>query len=144
MGSPVAMWTYAAAAAAFLFLSVLLITSWRGRFAGMLLAAGSLATVVWAAAAAYPPPQQSASGFWLLAAPLLEIVRSAIWLLLLLVLVGYTRKQVGILRYATLATLAFCGVLLIATVVAGGVPTVKPGAFGILGRLVLSVVGMVL
>jgi hypothetical protein len=49
--------SYAAAAAAFLFLSLLLVTSWRGRLQGMLLAAASLTSATWAAAEAYSAAQ---------------------------------------------------------------------------------------
>ena len=41
MAIPIGTISYAAAAAAFLFLSLLLVTSWRGRLQGMLLAAAS-------------------------------------------------------------------------------------------------------
>ena len=68
---------YAAAAAAFLFLSVLLVTSWRGRLPGMILAAGSLVMALWAAAAAYLVGRP---GHTLLAAHVLEVLRSTIWL----------------------------------------------------------------
>ena len=50
MAIPIGTLSYAAAAAAFLFLSLLLMTSWRGRLQGMLLALASLITALWAAA----------------------------------------------------------------------------------------------
>ena len=141
MAIPIGTISYAAAGAAFLFLSVLLVMSWRGRLPGMLLAAGSLATMVWAGVAAYLAGRPYAG---LLAADLLEVVRSAVWLLFLLVLLGYSRKQVGLLRRAAAATAAFCGVVLAATLYSGGVSVTLPDTFGIVSRLVLAVAGMVL
>jgi putative PEP-CTERM system histidine kinase len=133
--------SYAAAALAFLFLSVLLVTTWRGRVPGMLLAAGSLATVVWAGVAAYLAARPNAG---MLAAEVLEVLRSAIWLAFLLVLLGYTQKEVGRLRRAAVVLAAFCGVVLAATLYSGVVSATWLGTFGILGRLVLAVIGIVL
>ena len=133
--------SYAAAAMAFLFLSVLLVTTWRGRVPGMLLAAGSLATVVWAGVAAYLAARPNAG---MLAAEVLEVLRSAIWLAFLLVLLGYTQKEVRHLRRAAVGLAAFCGVVLAATLFSGVVSATWLGTFGILGRLVLAVIGIVL
>jgi len=133
--------SYAAAALAFLFLSVLLVTTWRGRVPGMLLAAGSLATVVWAGVAAYLAARPNAG---MLAAEVLEVLRSAIWLAFLLVLLGYTQKEVRHLRRAAVGLAAFCGVVLAATLFSGVVSDTWLGTFGILGRLVLAVIGIVL
>ena len=133
--------SYAAAALAFLFLSVLLVTTWRGRVPGMLLAAGSLATVVWAGVAAYLAARPNAG---MLAAEVLEVLRSAIWLAFLLVLLGYTQKEVRHLRRAAVGLAAFCGVVLAATLYSGVVSATWLGTFGILGRLVLAVIGIVL
>jgi len=133
--------SYAAAALAFLFLSVLLVTTWRGRVPGMLLAAGSLATVVWAGVAAYLAARPNAG---MLASEVLEVLRSAIWLAFLLVLLGYTQKEVRHLRRAAVGLAAFCGVVLAATLFSGVVSATWLGTFGILGRLVLAVIGIVL
>jgi putative PEP-CTERM system histidine kinase len=133
--------SYAAAALAFLFLSVLLVTTWRGRVPGMLLAAGSLATAVWAGVAAYLATRPTVG---MLAAEVLEVLRSAIWLAFLLVLLGYTQKEVGHLRRAAVVLAAFCGVALAATLYSGIVSATWLGTFGILGRLVLAVIGIVL
>src|SRR5262245_53298613 len=112
MAFPVAMVSYAAAAAAFLFLFLLLIASWRGRLPGMLLALGSVATVAWAGATAYLVAQPVHR---LLAAELLEVVRSGAWLLFLLVLVGYTHKQTGLVRGIAVGLALFCGALIVVT-----------------------------
>jgi len=133
--------SYAAAAAAFLFLSVLLVASWRGRLPGMLLIAGSLTTVMWAGVAAYLAAWPNAPQ---LVGEVLEVLRSAVWLAFLLVLLGYSRKQAGPLRLAAAGLAAYCGIVLAATLYSGGVSPARPEIFGILGRLVLAVAGMVL
>src|SRR5687767_1770126 len=141
MALPVGSMSYAAAGAAFLFLSALLVTSWRGRIPGILLATGSLATVLWCGAAA-----------WLLAQPgvvppvaqPLEIARGAIWLLFLLVLLGYSRKHSGALRRTTVAVLVCCGVFFCASLLAGGLGSHQPGALAILAHLAMAVTGLVL
>jgi putative PEP-CTERM system histidine kinase len=141
MALPVGTVGYAAAAAAFLFLFVLLMMSWRGRLPGMLLGAGSLATVVWASAAAYLVARPDSS---LLAADLLEVLRSATWLIFLMVLLGYSSREVGRLRLAAAAVVVFCGVVFVATFHSGETFAIRLGAFGIFGRLALAVTGMVL
>jgi putative PEP-CTERM system histidine kinase len=132
---------YAAAAAAFLFLSVLLVTSWRGRLPGMILAAGSLVMVLWAAAAAYLIGRP---GHTLLAAHVLEVLRSAIWLALLLVLLGYCSRNLQPLRIAAVGIGALCAAALIATFYSGGVLPDRSSAFGVYARLALALCGLVL
>lgn len=133
--------SYAAAAMAFLFLSVLLVTTWRGRLPGMLLIAGSLTTVMWAGVAAYLAAWPNAPQ---LVGEVLEVLRSAVWIAFLLVLLGYSRKQAGPLRLAAMALAAYCGIVLAATLYSGGVSPARPEMFGILSSLVLAVAGMVL
>ncbi|HKA45014.1 MAG TPA: XrtA/PEP-CTERM system histidine kinase PrsK [Burkholderiales bacterium] len=141
MALPVGTLGYAAAAAAFLFLSVLLVMSWRGRLPGILLAAGSLTTVAWAGATAYLIARPDPSLF---AADLLEVLRTAAWLIFLMVLLGYGSKEVGRLRLFAVALVVFCGVLFAATFFSGYTFATRLGAFGIFGRLTLAVVGMIL
>ncbi|RPI41540.1 MAG: PEP-CTERM system histidine kinase PrsK, partial [Betaproteobacteria bacterium] len=81
--------SYAAAAAAYCFLSVLLITSWRGRLPGALLAIASVLTAAWAAAMAY---QAASNEAWKLPGELLEIAHKAAWFAFLFVLLGYARQ----------------------------------------------------
>jgi len=133
--------SYAAAALAFLFLSVLLLTTWRGRLQGMLLAVACLGTAMWAGVAAYLAARPNAG---MLASEVLEVLRSAIWLAYLLVLLGYTQKEVGHLRRAAVGLAVFCGVVLVATLYSGVVSATWLGTFGILGRLVLALIGIVL
>ena len=133
--------SYAAAAMAFLFLSVLLVTTWRGRLQGMLLAVACLGTAIWAGVAAYLAALPNAA---MLAAEVLEVLRSAVWFAFLMVLLGYSRKAVGSLRRAAVALAVFCGLVLAATLYSGVVSAPRPEMFGILGRLVLAVIGIVL
>ena len=133
--------SYAAAAMAFLFLSVLLVTTWRGRLQGMLLAVACLGTAMWAGVAAYLAARSNAA---MLAAEVLEVLRSAVWFAFLMVLLGYSRKAVGSLRRAAVGLAAFCGLVLAATLYSGVVSAPRPEMFGILGRLVLAVIGIVL
>src|ERR1700694_4174167 len=103
--------SYAAAAMAFLFLSVLLVTTWRGRLQGMLLAVACLGTAVWAGVAAYLAARPNAA---MLAAEVLEVLRSAVWFAFLMVLLGYSRRAAGPLRRVAVGLAAFCGVVLAA------------------------------
>ena len=82
--------SYAAAAAAYCFLTLLLITSWRGRLPGALLSFASLVTALWAGVMAY---QAANPEFWKLPGELLEIAHEAAWFLFLLVLLGYARQS---------------------------------------------------
>lgn len=133
--------SYAAAAMAFLFLSVLLVTTWRGRLQGMLLAVACLGTAMWAGVAAYLATRSNAV---MLAAEILEVLRSAVWFAFLMVLLGYSRKAVRPMRRAAVGLAVFCGVVLAATLYSGVVSATWPEMFGILGRLILAVIGIVL
>jgi putative PEP-CTERM system histidine kinase len=81
--------SYAAAAAAYCFVSALLLTSWRGRLPGALLTLASVITALWAGTMAY---QAALPGAWKLPAELLEIGHKTAWLVFLLVLLGYARQ----------------------------------------------------
>src|SRR5688500_2735727 len=140
MAIPIGTVSYAAAAAAFLFLSVLLMTSWRGRLPGMLLSMASLITATWAGAEAYAAARP---GSGVLLAHALEILRSAVWFAFLIVLLAYSRKAMRPLRVATVVLGAFCAVVLVATLYSGG-SAARPDLFGILSRLLLAIIGMVL
>ena len=76
MAIPIWAVGYAAAAAAFVFLFVLLVTSWRGRLQGMLLAVASLVNALWAGTLAYLAvwPDTATLG-----GDLLEVLRDAVW-----------------------------------------------------------------
>ena len=141
MAMSVATMSYAAAAAAFLFLSVLLVTSWRGRLPGMIFAASSVVMVLWALVCAWSASRPEPS---LLAADCLEIVRSGIWLALLLVLFGYGRSNVAPLRAAAVAIGLLCAVGIAATVYSGGLVVGQTEAVGVYIRLMLALSGLVL
>lgn len=141
MAIPIGTISYAAAAAAFIFFSLLLVTSWRGRLQGVLLTAASLTTAAWAAVMAYSSARPNTA---MLAADVFEILRSAVWLAFLLVLIGYSRKKVGPLRMAAAGVAAFCGAVLVVTVYSSLVSPTRTTTFEILSRLMLAVLGMVL
>jgi putative PEP-CTERM system histidine kinase len=82
--------SYAAAAAAYCFLSVLLIVSWRGRIAGALLTIAALLTVLWAGTMAY---QATGPNAVKLPGEVLEILHKAGWFAFLFVLLGYARAN---------------------------------------------------
>ncbi len=141
MAIPVGTISYAAAAAAFLFLSVLLVASWRGRLQGMLLAAASVTMALWAGVVAYLASRPGTSQ---LAGDLLEVVRTFVWLAFLIVLLGYSRKGVGTLRLIATGLAVFSGIVFLGMLYSGGVSPTRLDTPGILGRLVLAVAGMML
>lgn len=81
----IAIVSYASAALAFFFLTILLLTSWRGRLYGMMLAIACLFSALWAAIIVY----QLAWGY---SAPFLtyslEMLRNVTWSAFLIVLLG--------------------------------------------------------
>ena len=141
MAIPILAVGYAAAAVAFVFLFALLVTSWRGRLQGMLLAVASLVNALWAAALAYLATQPNAA---MLSAEVLETLRSAVWFAFLMVLLGYSGKAVRPLRNSAALLMAYCGFVLVVTVYSGLTSASPPGPVVILCRVVLAVIGMVL
>ena len=130
--------SYSAAAAGFVVLFLLLSTSWRGRVLGMLLASATLVTAVWAATLAYGAARAQAGTSFSSA---LDVLRSALWFAFLLVLLGYSRKAVRVLRIAAVSIGVLCLGLFVAALVQGAA---TPSAFELFSRLVLAVIGMVL
>jgi putative PEP-CTERM system histidine kinase len=141
MAIPFGTVSYAAAAAAYLFLFLLLVTSWRGRLQGILLALACLCSVLWASALAYGVARPDASP---MLSDVLEVTRSTVWYGFLLVILGYSRQEVGSLRRVAAGIFAFCAVVLVATLFTGGISAARPGIIDILSRLGLAVTGMVL
>lgn len=132
--------SYAAAAAAFLFLFVLLVTSWRGRLQGIVLAAASFGTLVWAVVLAY----SSAYGHHLpLGTALCEVIRNALWFAFLMVLLGYSRQAGRTYRVLALATGAICLAAIAAALYSGGISPARSDTVDILARLVMAVMGIV-
>lgn len=142
--------SYAAAAAAFLFLFALLLTSWRGRLQGGVLALACFLSVLWGTAVAYD--SSLAHPVWILA-EITEILRDAGWLAFLIVLLGYGGQSPDSnsrrLRLAAAGLAAVCLLLLAATVYLyyfGATGSVRAEEFtgGFFGRVILAVAGMAL
>src|SRR3978361_2238118 len=84
--------SYGIAAAAFLLLTLLMLTSWRGRLHGMALTAASGITAFWAGLGA----RRASHGIQLsLATDVLELARDAAWTLFLLLVLSPYRKENG-------------------------------------------------
>jgi putative PEP-CTERM system histidine kinase len=133
--------SYAAAAAAFSFLFALLVTRWRGRLSGVLLAAASLGTITWSLALAYlslRPESLSLFG------AILEVVRNALWFAFLMVLLGYSMQGGRTFRLAIMAIGLACLAGVASALYSGGVSPARPEAIDILSRLMLAVIGIVL
>jgi putative PEP-CTERM system histidine kinase len=145
----VAGFSYSIAAVAFIVFFALLLTRWRGRRQGPLLALACLLTALWAGMVAYQATQGIALS---LSTSLLEIVRSAAWVAFLLALlspVQQTRTFRGFTYRPTAATVAVAYlVMFVATIFsylsmdfARGLPGFISGSFG---RVALAVLGMLL
>ena len=98
--------SYAIGAMAFLILSLLLLTAWRGRLQGGLLVSSTAVTGVWCAAVAFYAVYRVPPVF---AVQLLEVLRDAAWYLFLLKLLGLTgeRAQASARRVRVLAMAIF-------------------------------------
>ena len=90
MLASIAIVSYVTAAAAYLFLSVLLLTSWRGRLHGMALTIACLLSVLWAATIAYQTASQGRPISLL--TDFLEILRNAGWTTFLVMLLEPFKK----------------------------------------------------
>lgn len=149
MLTSIAAFSYSIAAVAFLSLSVLLLTSWRGRLHGMVLTAACLLTALWASTVAY---QAAWGNPFSLTANLFEILRNAAWSVFLLLLLGpfqtTSNSSKVRLKPAVAAIVAFYLLLLLVSVFNfGKLESLRGGmAFvaGIGGRVVLAVMGMLL
>ncbi len=149
MLTSIAVYSYAIASVAFLLLSLLMLTSWRGRLHGIILTAACLLTALWAATIAY----QLAWGRPLtFLADILEVFRNAGWSFFLLMLLGPFQKKDAFvsvkLRPFVTGIAAFYLLLLLATVYIhlGDKPPQGAAAFmtGIIGRVAMAVMGMIL
>lgn len=150
MSITIGMLSYAAAAAAYCFLSILLIVSWRGRIAGALMTVACLLTTAWAVAMAL---QAADPNMRKLPGELLEILHKTGWFAFLFLLLGYARLAGQAtdrrLRRIAFGTLGACGLIATIAVVARVLPD---GEFardlrfftGILAPGVLALIGMLL
>ena len=142
----IATLSYGIAAAAFLLLSALLLTNWRGRLHGAALTVACAATAAWGAAVAW----EAADGYPLsLTGDALEILRSGGWTaFLLMVLAPHMRKRAFGRFRASATMLAIGGLylfLLVATVLAyaAGAP-LYASRLGFAGHIGMAVCGMLL
>lgn len=145
----IAVFSYATAAVAFVFLSILLLTSWRGRLHGMVLTVACLLTALWALTVAY----QVARGRPLsLLAVILEILRNAGWAVFLIMLLGSFRQAEASSSFRArpfvVVIAVFFLLLIFATIYFywGHVNPYGTVAFmiGIVGRVAMAVIGMIL
>lgn len=145
----IAALSYGIAALAFLTLSVLLLTNWRGRLFAKTLAIACLLTALWSATIAY----QVARGNYLsMSTDILEILRNAAWSIYLLLLLGLFQqknKSTSIRLKTSVVTIAvFYVYILLVTVYIYWNPASFQGEIGfmnsIVARVALAVIGMVL
>jgi len=145
----IAVFSYSITAVAFLMLFVLLLTSWRGRMHGTVLAIACLLTVLWAATIAY----QLVSGLTLsLLEDVLEISRNAGWSFFLVMLLwSFQQKEVSstfrIKQYVAAIAVLYFSLLFAAVFLYGGIETyLGPSALliVIIGRVAMAIVGMIL
>jgi hypothetical protein len=142
--------SYAIGAAAFVILSLLLLTAWRGRLQGGLLVSSTVVTGLWCAAVAfyavYRVPPFSAL-------QLLEVLRDATWCLFLLKLLGLTRKQargsargVQVLAMVIFALCAGLAAIILANRYSADILAVASmtAYIAIFGHVLLAVAGLVL
>ena len=141
--------SYTLAAALFVILSVLMLTSWRGRLQGGLLVSATSMTAIWATVVAVYA--------WALIPPypivfLAEVLRDVIWFTflvrLLMVLSGSKSKVTGGVR-ASVAAIAIITLpmllLFMFTLLSGAsLPTFMGADIRVVGFVMLSIVGMML
>ncbi|HEX9171753.1 MAG TPA: PEP-CTERM system histidine kinase PrsK, partial [Telluria sp.] len=115
----VAIYSYSIAALAFLLLTFLLLTSWRGRMHGTALTVASALTVLWSVVVAWQASAHDALWAWTGA---LEIVRNGAWSVFLLILLGRWQKPDSTLPFrlnpSLLPVAGFYLVFLLVTVAA--------------------------
>ena len=149
MLTSIAAYSYFIAAVAFLFLSGLLLTSWRGRLHGMILTSACLLTALWAATVAY----HVAKGHPLsLLTDILEILRNAGWSIFLVMLLGSFQKTDAStsvrFRPFMAGIAAFYLLIFFATVYIHWGEGPLHGSFAfmtvVIGRVAMAVMGMIL
>ncbi len=141
--------SYSTAAAAYFFLFLLLLSGWRGRAPGALLALASVVCALWAVAVAYPLVSGHHAGAL---GGVLEIARNAAWCAFLLALLGVSRHDLA-LRSGDVRVMA-AGLVLLYVLMIAATPIFSGGSLavagapdylaGIVGREVMAVIGMVL
>jgi len=134
--------SYGLAAAGFLILTLLLLTSWEGRAAGVRLIVASAVTSVWAALLALGADQGGLSAPFAL---LSEFLRYGAWIFVLTGLTGSAGMATSLSRLAHVAWISSIIALLAAPVLLGvGVPVPSPGALLASAGLLLALLGLLL
>ena len=137
--------SYGAAFFAYLALSLLMVTSWRGRLQGALLTTACVVTFLWALGAAVASTiNQTFAGSVVL--QLLEWARQSAWLLFLwrLLKSGDTEQRQSYLQVTSIVAVG-CGVLLLVLFISHGVLTTQQILnFRLISHLILAFIGLVL
>ena len=140
--------SYGLAAAAFLVLTLMLASSWRGRAKGVLLMIAALISTLWATFIAYEFTTDDSGGRWW---GVLEILRNIAWFIFLSSLLTSIQPRSGNtpsgIKWFTRVLAIVCTTLISAAIIAPSFPEYENQfRFGIdiLGRIVLAVSGMVL
>jgi putative PEP-CTERM system histidine kinase len=133
--------SYASAALAFLIFSLLLLTAWRARPHGRVLAIACLATVQWGALMAWHAVAPR-SGLLVSGA---ELLRDAVWTAALLALLGHLRPAGGRRRSRTVKSIgAFYLLLVLGSLAGPWLGTFVDFHVTVVGRLGVAVLGMLL
>jgi putative PEP-CTERM system histidine kinase len=140
--------SYAVAALAFLLLSVLLVTTWRGRAHGWVLTSASAITAVSSALLAW---EATSGSLWSVLTDSFEILRNGAWSAFLIILIGHFHETDSRLPYRVRPTLYLIGVfylLLFGLTVFGQLDLESAGGLGVMpsvaARVGLAVLGMLL
>ena len=142
--------SYGIAAVAFALLTGLLVSGWRGKFQGALLAAAAAVTALWAGLTAYA---SVAGGVFSSLADLLEIARDGLWLLFLwkLLIARATPEDVPtqqrMQRWFGLGVILFGGIFITTLALHAHLLALSAQAnfvVIIIGRAVFAVMGLVL
>ena len=128
--------SYSVAALMFLVLSLLLLTSWRGRLQGALLVGACIVTVIWAIVVAYHAARNYPES---LLVPMLEIIRNAAWFAFLIRLLHPMEIAAPMSVRLKILTAIVLGLsaLLLALLYMG-----NSGYVNILGNVFLSIIGL--
>jgi putative PEP-CTERM system histidine kinase len=137
---------YGLAAASWLMLFLLLLTSWRGRLQGGLLVVAVLITLLWALRAAFYASAEVIAPDWLYQS--LEVLRNIMWLIFLIQLIEPLVRETWIGRWIMVvwATLAGYGAVLLGIEWHGhlGLSLELPPDAAILGHIGLAIAGLAL
>ena len=144
----IATFSYAIAALAFLLLSVLLLTSWRGRKHATVLTVACVLSAVWSALLA---AEALSGAAWSTLTDSVEILRNAAWTFFLIFLHGHFQKKDSRLPLRlrpSLLLIGGCYLLFLGATVSGAWSLESLGALGVMpsvsARVGLAVLGMLL